>query len=138
MPYTKTKRWIIVGIITTLLLGFILGVIADRTLSLKQYSHWLAYRGKTARAMAEERLLKRLSRKLDLTQPQIQAIGGILRIQSIKIKQTREEFKNKIELTMKETQERIKTHLLPYQQQKFDKLIALHRKKWKRISHRAQ
>lgn len=129
MPYSKTKRWIIIGIITTLLLGFVLGVTADRALSLKR----LAYRGHVARALAEERLLNRLSRKLDLSRPQIQAIGGILRLQSTKIKQLREENRNKMQLIMKETREKIMPHLLPEQQEKYDRLVAMHRKRWERI-----
>lgn len=136
MPYSKTKIWIIVGITTTLFLGFILGVTTDRALSLKRRKNWLAYKGKTAKVLVEERLLKRLSRKLELTRPQVQAIRDILRSQSIKIKQLREGAKDKMNLIRKETHEKIKLHLLPNQQQKYDKLIALHRKRWKRISHR--
>lgn len=138
MLYSKTKNWIIVGIITTLLLGFILGVVADRTLSIKRYKHRLAYKGRAAKALTEERLLNRLSRKLDLTRVQIQAIGGILRVQSIKIKQLREEQKSKMKLIMQETQEKIKTHLTPEQQEKYDKLVKSHRKRWKKISGRSR
>lgn len=132
MVYSKTKNWIIIGIIATLALGFILGVVADRALEMKR----IKYRGKAAKVLAEERLLKRLSRKLDLSMPQIQSIGGILRLQSIKIKELRENQRNKMNLIMKETQEKIKPHLLPDQQRKYDKLIASHQRKWKRIYSR--
>lgn len=127
------KKWMITGIITTLLLGFVLGVLADRALSLKQYKNWLASKDHSAKIITQEKILNRLSRKLNLTRAQIQAIGGILRIQSIKIKQLRKESKQRMKLIMKESREKIKKHLTPAQQQKYDKLIATHRNRWKKM-----
>lgn len=121
-----SKTWIISGIIITLVLGFTLGILVDRTIFHK-HKDW------AAKEILEERLLARLSRKLDLSRPQIQAIGGILRIQAMKIKEIRDAFQNRLKEIKEETQEKIKPHLTPEQQERYAKLVESHRKRFERI-----
>lgn len=113
-----SRTWIIIGIIITLILGFTLGVLVDRT-TFHKHKDW------TRKDILEERLLARLSRKLDLTRPQIQAIGGILRIQAMKIEEALEKIKV-------ETTEKIKPHLTPEQQERYAKLVESHKKRWEK------
>lgn len=121
-----SKTWIILGIIITLVLGFTLGILVDRT-TLHKHKDW------TTKEILEERLLARLSRKLELSRPQIQAIGGILRIQAMKIKEVRDESQNRLREIKEETQEKIKPHLTPEQQERYAKLAESHRKRFERI-----
>lgn len=129
---SKTKIWIISGIVLSLILGFSLGIIVVRTNSMMCYRSWMKHRGKEAKTLANERILNRLSRKLDLTQPQIQAIGGILRVKATKLKQIQDESYKKKKMIMEEAHEQIKQHLDPEQQRKYNKLIISHRKRWEK------
>lgn len=122
----NSKTWIVIGIIITLVLGFTLGILVDHAIRFK-YREW------TKKEIAQEYLLARLSRKLDLTRPQIQAIGGILRMQAIKLKDARDEFRNRLKEIRNETTEKIKPHLTPDQREKYGKLVEAHRKRWERI-----
>lgn len=122
----SSKIWIIAGIIITLALGLTLGILVDRT-SYHPHKDW------GTKGIYEERLLARLSRKLNLTRPQIQAIGGILRIQAMKIKDTKDEFQNRFREIKEETTEKIKPHLTPEQQERYDKLVESHKKRWGRV-----
>lgn len=121
----NSKTWIIIGIIITLVLGFLLGIMADHKIEFR-HRHW------RTKEIAQEQLLARLSRKLDLTKPQIQAIGGILRMQAIKLKTARDEFRNKLKAIKEETSEKIKIHLTPDQQEKYARLVKYHRKRWEK------
>lgn len=118
-----SKAWIIIGIIITLLLGFALGVLVD----YHPHKEW------KTKDILEEHLLARLSRKLDLTRPQIQAIGGILRMQAVKITEARDKFQDSLNAIKKETQEKIKPHLTPEQQERYAKLVLSHKKRWERV-----
>lgn len=122
----NSKIWIIMGIIITLVLGFSLGMIIDRTITSK-HKDWLT------KEITEERLLARLSRKLDLTRPQIQAIGGILRIEAAKLKEAGDQFRNNLKGIKEETMEKIKPHLTPIQQEKYTKLVESHKRRWERV-----
>lgn len=121
----NSKAWIIIGIIITLILGFMLGVMVDHKIGFR-HRYW------HTKEITQERLLARLSRKLDLTRPQIQAIGGIFRMQAIKLKNARDEFRSNIKTIMRETQEKIMPHLTPEQQEKYIKLVESHKKRWER------
>lgn len=125
-----SKTWITIGIIISLALGIILGIVADRSIG-RRYHH--AYKGWGAKKIVDEHLLARLSRKLDLTRPQLQAIGGILRMQAVKINEAKQGFRDKIIAIKKESKEKIQPHLTPEQQERYDKLIAVHRKRWKKL-----
>lgn len=137
-----SKKVIVVGIVTTLILGFILGVIADRALSFgkhgPKYWKWMEKKDSTAKELMEEKLLQRLSRKLDLNQAQVQSIGGILRILSQQTIEENERHHKKMQLTMKETNEKIKPHLSAEQQKKFDKMIEAHRNRWRKFSKKEE
>lgn len=126
----NSKIWIISGIIITLILGIILGTILDYKII---FCHRFKHKGWESQEIAQERLLARLSRKLDLTRPQIQAIGGILRVQAVKIKEAKDEFRIKLNAIREETLEKIKPHLTPNQQERYEKLVGLHRKRWEKL-----
>lgn len=121
-----SKTWIFIGIVITLVLGFILGILVDRA-TFHKHKDW------TTKEILEEHLLARLSRKLDLTRPQIQAIGGILRIQAEKIKEVKDKSQNRLREIKEETQEKIKPHLTPEQQERYAKLVESHKKRWERV-----
>lgn len=122
----NSKTWIIISIVITLVLGFTLGLVMDRA-TYTPHRVWLA------KEISQERLLARLSRKLDLSRPQIQAIGGILRLQAIKIKDAKDEFRMKLKEIREETLEKIKPHLTPEQQEKNAKLVSAHKRRWERL-----
>lgn len=130
----SSKTWLILGIIITLLLGFTLGLLTDRTLSFSKYGHkyWemRSQNDEKAKSLMEEKLLNRFTRKLDLSQPQIQAIGGILRNQSQQIQETRKHYRKKMKLIIRESHESIRPHLTPEQLEKFDKMMAAHKKRF--------
>lgn len=127
---SNIRLWIIIGIIVSLLAGFMIGVIIDRAVILK---HRHMHKGFFAQEIFQEKLLARLSRKLDLTRPQIQAIGGILRLQALKIKETREIFRANLKGIKEETQEKIMLHLTPEQQERYKKLVLTHKKRWEKL-----
>ncbi len=76
----NSKILITIGIIVTLFLGFVLGTITERSMGM-HYRH--KHMDKEKQKILNEKLLARLSRKLDLSQTQIQSVGGILRVQGI-------------------------------------------------------
>ena len=133
-----SKKMIIIGIGATLILGFIIGVIADRSLSFGHYGpkYWKLREKKDdkARELMQEKLMERMVRKLDLSQPQIQAIGGIMRQQTQQLNDARQYYWKKMKLVKKETIEKIRPHLLPEQQEKFDKIVQTHRKRWQKMA----
>lgn len=122
----NSKTWIIIGIIITLALGVILGMAMDQSIRFK-HRRW------AKEEITQEYLLARLSRKLDLTITQVQAIGGILRMQAVKLKTARDDFRGKMKTIREETLEMIKLHLTTQQQEKYAKLVQSHRKRWQRI-----
>jgi hypothetical protein len=118
-------------IIATLLLGFILGIIAVRTTNLMhrhKHGDW------ATQEILQEKLLARLSRKLSLSQSQIQSIGGILRAQAIKINDVRNQTHMQLKEIKAQTFEQIKTHLSLKQQEEYQKLVEAHKERWKKIS----
>lgn len=125
----NSKIWIIIGIIITLVLGFTLGILVDHTI-YPPHRFW------SGKEITQEYILARLSRKMDLSRPQIQAIGGILRMQAIKIKGAKDEFRRKLKEIKEETEEKIRPHLTPEQQEKYDKLAKAHKKRWGRLCGR--
>lgn len=122
----NSKTWIITGITLTLVLGCILGMVLDRSIKVR-------HRDWATKGLMQEALLSRLSRKLDLTRPQIQAIGGILRMQAIKLKIARDGFRSQLKVIKEETMEKIKPHLTKDQLEKYKKLVESHRKRWGKI-----
>jgi len=135
MPYSKVKIWIIIGIAATLILGFIIGSLTARIISQQHYKRWITHKRQVIEKIAKKGLLAKLSSELNLTRPQIQAIGGILRIQSIKITQLHKKYKYKLNFIIEQSQKNVRSHLLPKQQVKFDQFILKHRRTWQRISH---
>ena len=88
-----SKTWIISAIIITLILGTLLGIITERIIEFRKMQdvkQWMA------KDILDKDLLARLSQQLDLTQTQVQAIGGILRVQAQEIKQVRHNYKVKL------------------------------------------
>lgn len=124
------KLWIILGIILTFTAGFMLGMTLDRSLMRKRMR---AHKEMMQKGVMHEQLLARLSRKLDLTRPQIQAVGGILRLQAVKINEISGDFRNKMKAIKEETLEKILPHLTPLQQEKYQKLVESHRQRWEKI-----
>lgn len=122
----NSKTWIIISIIITLLLGFTLGLVVNR-------ATYIPHMRRQTKEISQERLMARLSRKMDLSRPQIQAIGGILRLQAVKIKKAKDEFRMKLKEIGEETVEKIKPHLTPEQQEKYAKLVSAHKRRWERL-----
>jgi Spy/CpxP family protein refolding chaperone len=127
----NSKIFIIIGIIITLSLGFILGTITERSMGMH---HKHKHRAWGKQEILEEKLLARLSRKLNLSQTQIQAVGGILRVQAVKINEIRNQTHAKLKTIKADTDEQIKTHLTPEQQAEYQKLVEAHKQRWEKFS----
>ncbi len=126
----SSRIWLTITIILTLLLGLVLGTLGNRLIML---DHWYSGQQWTAQDIIQEHLLARLSRKLDLRKSQIQAIGGILRLQAVEIKNAKHNFQVKLMHIKEKTQNDIEKHLYPKQREKFTRLITSHQKRWKKI-----
>lgn len=126
-----SKIFIIAGILITLSLGFILGTITERSCGLK---HRRGHKDRATQEILQEKLLARLSRKLDLSQSQIQSIGGILRVQAIKINNVRNQTHGKLKEIKTETIEKISVHLTPEQKEEYQKLVEAHKQRWEKLS----
>lgn len=122
------KLWIIFGIIITFVFGFTAGVFTHR---LIRHSYWKHHKN-ASEEIVGEKLLSRISRHLNLSQAQLQAIGGILRAEANDIKITVDSYHQKLGAIKNEANEKIKQNLTPEQREKFDKLIETHKKRWKR------
>jgi len=122
------KVWIIAGILVTLALGFALGALSSRI----YFRYWHSHKN-WSQEVVQEKLLARLSRKLDLNQTQIQAIGGILRSEAIKIRDARNLFRSNMQALNSEAVGKIREHLTPEQQAQYDKIVEAHRERWERL-----
>ena len=127
----KIKFLIISGIIITLALGFALGIIAERDF-FHNYSY--LYTKWTRKEIPQEQLLSILVEKLELTTPQIQTIGGILRMQGFKIKELQNDFQGKLTKIKQETMDKINIYLSEDQKEKYKETIETHKSSLKNIN----
>jgi hypothetical protein len=125
--------WALIGVF---LLGLISGVFLDRAfLGPWGPRHW-GWARKAERR--EARLLKYLSRKLDLSETQRAGIAPILRETRVELFKLRLEAGQEVDRIIEENGNRIRTLLNPEQAEEFDEIIKKFRERSRRWRHRGR
>lgn len=122
--------WALIGVF---ILGLVSGVFLDRAY-LFQWGprHW-GWRGTVERR--EGRLMRYLSRKLDLSETQRTAIAPILRETRVELFTLGSEFGQKVDRVLEKNGSRIRTFLNPEQTKEFDEIIKKFRNRSRRWRH---
>ncbi|MFH1723995.1 MAG: hypothetical protein ABII00_05160 [Elusimicrobiota bacterium] len=102
-------------------ISFLIGALAGAACGL--WSARCAYR-KHSHGKSYEWILKRFSRKLDLTDDQKEKVAAVLKDKRDKIKELRAEIRPRFKALHDSTGEDIRKHLDPEQRQKFDAMRA--------------
>ena len=123
-----TKLKIGVAIFLVLCLGVLAGSLGTQFYFKGKISHFM----KRDHRSREEFLLKRLTKELELTKVQQEAVGGILRETHNKIRQIDRKFRPQIRKILDEEFQVIRETLNDAQKPKFDKFIKNFRKTHRR------
>jgi Spy/CpxP family protein refolding chaperone len=120
------KRWkAIVGILLVFFLGALAGVLATYAV-YPQRMEGVA-RGEPGRT--REFIVRRLTRDLNLDQAQSEQLGAIVRETHAQLRELRKKIRPETEEIMARSQDRVRAILRPDQREKYEKIIAEHRKR---------
>jgi len=120
------KRWkAIVGILLVFLLGALAGVLA--TYAVYQQRMEGVARGEPGRT--REFIVRRLTRDLSLDPPQSEQLRAIVRETHAELRELRKKIRPETEEIMARSQDRVRAILRPDQREKYEKIIAEHRKR---------
>jgi hypothetical protein len=119
------KNWkAIVGV----LLVFVLGMFAGGLVTLGVIRHRMKIHGPQAMVNF---VIRRMSWELRLDKAQREQLHAIVADTQRDMKAVRQQVQPQIEQTLARTEERVRAMLRPDQQEKFDKLIAEGKARWK-------
>lgn len=114
-------NWVVIG----LLIGFASGAIFGKWYARENF---LSHKGKTE---IKQHILKKLDRKLHLTESQKKQISAIFDESHPKMTALHEEMRPKFEALRNQTDAKIRMVLNPEQQKKFDEMLSEMEKRWK-------
>lgn len=118
------------GGVRNAIVGFFIGMLVGG--AIMKSAHPRFGRHGTTPEKRHERIVSKLTSKLDLTPEQREAVSGILAEGRTKVDVVMGDVRPQINEIREETSSRIKVLLTPEQQEKFEKLNEKMKKRWKK------
>ncbi len=125
------KSRAIIGVVLVFVLGVVCGVLAAHMAYMHRIEAFISGRPQAK----EEIIVKRLARKLDLDDRQLEQVRGIVHKTQEEIRALRKQLRPQTEAIIAEAQGKINALLTAEQQRKFAQMITEHKE---RIQKRAQ
>jgi Spy/CpxP family protein refolding chaperone len=114
----SARTFAVITVIATLIVGFLIGVVADRV--------WLVHHGPRPGARSQrfmvERIVKRLDRDLDFTAPQRAQVTQIIQARQQRISTLLTDVRPQIRREIDQTNAEIEKILTPEQRTKFEQI----------------
>jgi uncharacterized protein YneF (UPF0154 family) len=123
------KKW---KAIVSIIIVFVLGVLAGALLTHKIYQHRVEGIMKGEPRTTREFIVQRLDRELHLDASQLEQVRAIVKETHTEMKKVRTQFRPQIEEILARSQEKIRALLRPDQREKYEKIIAERKKKRER------
>jgi uncharacterized protein YneF (UPF0154 family) len=123
------KKW---KAIVSIIIVFVLGVLAGALLTHKIYQHRVEGIMKGEPRTTREFIVQRLDRELHLDANQLEQVLAIVKETHTEMKKVRTQFRPQIEEILARSQEKIRALLRPDQREKYEKIIAERKKKRER------
>jgi uncharacterized protein YneF (UPF0154 family) len=123
------KKW---KAIVSIIIVFVLGVLAGALLTHKIYQHRVEGIMKGEPRTTREFIVQRLDRELHLDANQLEQVRAIVKETHTEMKKVRTQFRPQIEEILARSQEKIRALLRPDQREKYEKIIAERKKKRER------
>ena len=120
------KKW---KAIVSIIIVFLLGVLAGALVTYKVYQHRLEGIMKGEPKTMSEFIVRRLDRELDLDAKQLEQLRAIVEETHAEMKRVRRQFRPQIEEILARSQEKIRVLLRPDQREKYEKIITERKKK---------
>jgi len=120
------KKW---KAIVSIIIVFLLGVLAGALVTYKVYQHRLEGIMKGEPKTMSEFIVRRLDRELDLDAKQLEQLRAIVEETHAEMKRVRRQFRPQIEEILARSQEKIRILLRPDQREKYEKIITERKKK---------
>lgn len=120
------KKW---KIIASIIIVFLLGVLAGALVTHKSYQHRVEGIMKGESKTMREVIVRRLNRELHLDANQSEQLHSIVEETHAEIKKVRRQFRPQIEEVLARSQEKIRAILQPDQLEKYEQIIAERKKR---------
>ena len=120
------KKW---RAIVSIIIVFVLGAFAGALVAHKIYQHRVDGIMKGEPRTMKEFIVRRLDRKLHLDPNQLEQLRAIVEETHAEMRKVRKQYRPQIEEILARSQEKIRALLRSDQLEKYDKIIAEHKKK---------